>query len=315
VVQYAGIDVSKERLDIALWPEQASWQAVYDQRGVDELVQRLRAERIGLVVLEASGGLEVMLLGALGAAGMPVVRVNPRQVREFARATGRLAKTDRLDAEVLARFAGQVQPAVRPLADEAAGALQALVVRRRQLIEMLVAEQHRLLGARILPDAVRTEITEHVEWLRTRIRGVDDEIERSVQASALWKARDDLLRSVPGVGPVLAATLLAELPEIGTLGRKQVAALVGVAPLNRDSGTLRGRRTVSGGRGTVRRVLYMATVAAVRYNPALRTSYQRLLAAGKPRKVALVACMRKLIVILNALLRSGQRWDPGQAAV
>jgi transposase len=307
------VDVSKARLDVALWPGGEEWQSTHDQRGIDGLVGRLRAERVARVVVEATGGLEAALLAALGAAGVPVVRVNPRQVRDFARATGRLAKTDRLDAQVLARFAAQVQPALRPLPDEEGRVLAALVARRRQLVDMLVAEQQRLFGLRALLEAVRTQLAEHVAWLRAQVGGVDDEVQRAVRASPLWRERDDLLRSVPGVGPVLSATLLAQLPELGALGRKQVAALVGVAPLNRDSGTLRGRRMVWGGRGTVRKVLFMATASAVRFNPAIRAHYQRLVTAGKPKKLALVACMRKRLVVLNVIVRTGQRWSADYA--
>ena len=260
-------------------------------------------------MLEATGGMETALLAALGAAAVPVVRVNPRQVRDFARATGRLAKTNRIDAGVLARFAGQVQPEVRALPDVETQAFAALVTRRRQLLEMLVAEQHRLVGARPLPGRVREQLTEHIAWLRAQLDGLDAELAQAVRQSPLWRERDDLVRSVPGVGPVLSATLLAELPELGTVGRKQVAALVGVAPLNRDSGTLRGRRTTWGGRAGVRAVLYMASVAAVRCNPVVRALYTRLVAAGKLKKVALVACMRRLLLILNAIVRSGRPWS------
>ena len=307
--QCAGIDVSKEQLDIALWPSGEVWHARYDQQGMDHVIERLRSARAVLAVVEATGGLEVTLLAALGAAAVPVVRVNPRQVREFARATGRLAKTDRIDAEVLARFAAQVRPEQRPLPDAASTALSALVARRRQLVDMLVAEEHRLFGLRVLPDAVRAQIARHVAWLRAELGAVDGDIHDAVRERPFWRERDDLLRSVPGVGPVLSATLLAELPELGALGRKQVAALVGVAPLNRDSGTLRGRRTTWGGRASVRRVLYMATLSAVRYNPAIRALFQRLVAAGKPKKLARVACMRKLIVVLNQIVRSSTPWS------
>jgi transposase len=261
-----------------------------------------------LVVVEATGALEAALLAALGIAGVPVARVNPRQARDFARATGRLAKTDRLDAEVLARFGAQVQPEPRPLPAEAQQAFAALVTRRRQLLEMLGAEQQRLLGLRVLPEAVRTQLTVHVAWLRAQVDTLDEDLQATVQASPLWQERGGLLRSVPGVGPVLTATLLAELPELGRLGRRQLAALVGVAPLNRDSGTLRGHRTTWGGRASIRAVLYMAAVTATRCNPAVRSCYQRLVAAGKPKKVALVACMRKLLLTLNAVVRSGQPW-------
>jgi len=311
--QHAGVDVSKARLDVALWPGGEQWQVAHDEPAIDALVQRLRAARLALVVVEATGGLEAALLAALGAAGVPVVRVNPRQVRDFARATGRLAKTDRLDAEILARFAAQVQPELRPLPDAATRTLAALVARRRQLVDMLVAEQQRLLALHALPEALRAQLAAHVASLRAQVGGVDDELQRAVRDSPLWRERDDLLRSVPGVGPVLSVTLLTQLPELGALGRKQVAALVGVAPLNRDSGTLRGRRTVWGGRATIRKVLYMAAASAVRFNPASRAYYQRLVTAGKPKKLALVACMRKLLVTLNVIVRTRQRWSADYA--
>lgn len=312
--RFVGVDVSKATLDVAVWPEGRGWQVSHDRLGMEGLVEQLREMRPRLVVLEATGGLELELIAALGSAGLAVVRANPRQVRDFARAMGRLAKTDALDATVLAQFAAQVQPEVRPLPDAELGELAALVTRRRQLIEMLIAEEHRLLGPRPLPRAVREQLGAHISWLRAQVAGLDDEIRTVVRASLLWRERDDLLRSVPGVGRVLSATLLAELPELGRLGRRAVSALVGVAPLNRDSGTLRGRRTTWGGRAHVRAVLYMAALTATRHNPIVRALYARLLAAGKPRKVALVACMRKLLLILNAIARSGRPWDPQFAA-
>jgi transposase len=258
-----------------------------------------------LVVLEATGGIELPLVGALAAAGLPVVVVNPRQVREFARATGRLAKTDAIDAQVLARFAEAVQPALRPLPDAATQQLSSLVTRRRQVIEMLTAEKNRL---RTTAPAVRDHVKEHILWLERSLSDLDRELEQAIHSSDIWRAQDDLLQSAPGVGQVLSTTLLAELPELGTLNRKEIAALVGVAPLNRDSGTLRGRRTVWGGRSQVRAVLYMAALVATRFNPVIRAFYQRLQAAGKPKKVALTACMRKLLTILNAMMRHQIPW-------
>ena len=304
-----GIDVAKAWLDVAVYPGGAAWRVRQEAEALAGLAAQLVALGPACVVLEATGGLELPVAGALGAAGLPVAVVNPRQVRDFARATGRLAKTDALDAGVLARFAAVVRPAARPLPDAAAQELGALVARRRQLSEMLQAERHRQAQA-ALPAAVRAELREHVAWLTGRLAQLDRDLAELVQRSPLWRARDDLLRGVPGVGPVLATTLLAELPELGALSRRQVAALAGVAPLNRDSGTLRGRRVTWGGRGPLRRVLYMATVAAVRCNPALRPAYQRLVAAGKPKKVALVACMRKLLTILNAMLKHATAWAP-----
>jgi transposase len=301
-----GIDVAKAHLDVAVWPTAAAWRATNDAVGIAALVERLQELAPAAVVLEATGRFEAPLVGTLAAAGLPVAVVNPRQVRDFARATGRLAKTDALDAAVLARFAAAVRPTPRPLPDAAQAELSALVARRRQLVEMLTAERNRLGTA---PDRVRPALREHVNWLAGALAALDRDLAALVRASPLWRERDALLRSVPGVGPVLATTLLAQLPEIGRLDRHAVAALVGVAPLNRDSGTFRGRRAIWGGRAHVRAVLYMATVAAVRYNPVLAAFYRRLRAAGKPAKVALIAGMRKLLTILNALLRHRIPWQ------
>jgi transposase len=243
---------------------------------------------------------------ALAAAGVPVAVVNPRQVRDFAKATGTLAKTDRIDAEILARFAQAIRPPVRPLPDAQTQELQALTARRRQLVEMITAESNRLHSSR--SPAVQTGIRAHVDWLRDQVGDVDQDLDRAVKASPIWHVKDNLLQSVPGVGRVLARTLLTELPELGQLNRKQIAALVGVAPLNRDSGTLRGQRKVWGGRAQVRAVLYMNALVATRHNPVIRRYYQRLLAHGKPKKVALTACMRKLLVILNVIIRDGSPW-------
>lgn len=305
--RYVGIDVAQAHWDVAVLPTGEAWQVGTDEASLTALVARLQALGPRLVVLEATGGLELRLAAALGLGGLPVAVVNPRQVRDFARATGRLAKTDRLDAAVLAHFAAAVRPAVHPLPDAATRALEALVTRRRQLVEMLTAERNRRRSA---PLALQGELDAHIAWLRQRLQHLDRELGRTIKHSPLWREQDDLLRSVTGVGPVLATTLLSELPELGRLNRQQVAALVGVAPLNRDSGTRRGRRTVWGGRAQVRAALYMAALVASRHNPRLRAYYQRLLAAGKPKKVALVACMRKLLTILNALLRDRTRYQP-----
>ena len=302
---YVGIDVAKERLDVAQRPSLEGWRVANDERGIAELVARLVQLKPALVVLEATGGMELPLVGALAAAGLPVVVINPRQAREFARATGRLAKTDAIDAQVLAQLAEAVRPQLRPLPDAAAQELSALMTRRRQLIEMLTAEKNRLRAA---ARAVRPDIQEHIHWLERRLADLDGDLSQTIRSSDIWREKDDLLQSAPGVGPVVSTTLLADLPELGTLNRKEIAALVGVAPLNRDSGTLRGRRTVWGGRSKVRAALYMATLVATQRNPVNRTFYQRLLSAGKPKKVALTACMRKLLTILNAILRSRTPW-------
>jgi transposase len=307
---YVGIDVSKEMLDVVTEPAGESWRVRNTMEDVGELARRLAPQQPTLIVLEATGGFEATVAAVLATAGLPVAIVNPRQVRDFARSVGRLAKTDRLDAQVLARFAEAVRPTPRALPDAAARRLSALCGRRRQLIEMLTAEQNRLPRA---DPAVRPSVEAHIRWLRQQLTHLDDELGNAVRESPIWRRKDELLRSVRGVGPVLSTTLLAELPELGTLTRKQIAALVGVAPLNRDSGTFRGKRVTWGGRAPVRRVLYMAALVGTRCNPVLRAFYARLLAAGKPKKVALTACMRKLLVTLNAMLRDGTAWMPGRA--
>ncbi|MGH7360397.1 MAG: IS110 family transposase [Candidatus Methylomirabilales bacterium] len=307
---YVGIDVAKATLDVAVHPTAARWTVAHTEREVAALPTRLAALAPALVVLEATGGLERPLVGALAAAGLPVVVVNPRQIRDFAKATGILAKTDALDAAVLAHFAAAVRPTPRPLPDAATQTLAALVTRRRQLVEMLTAERNRLGSA---PRALRAEIQAHITWLKRRLGRLDEDLNQAIRTSPAWRVQDDLLQSVPGVGPVLSRTLLASLPELGTLHRRAIAALVGVAPLNRDSGTCRGRRRVWGGRAAVRAVLYMGALVAVRHNPVLRAFYQRLRAVGKLPKVALTACMRKLLTILNAMLRQQQPWNPTYA--
>jgi transposase len=304
---FIGIDVAQATLDVAVRPTGKQWRVTHDAAAIERLVSQLRALDPQLIVLEATGGLELPLLAALGSAGLPVAAVNPRQVRDFAKATGKLAKTDVLDAQVLAHFAEAVRPAVRPLPDTATQALAALVTRRRQLVEMLVAEENRRRSA---PVAIRADIQAHIVWLRKRLKDLDKELGQALRSSPLWREQEDVLRSVPGVGPTVTATLLAELPELGTLGRKPIAALVGVAPHNRDSGTLRGKRTVWGGRATVRAALYMAALVATRRNPVIRALYDRLLAAGKLKKVALTACVHKLLTILNALMKHRTRWVP-----
>ena len=303
---FVGIDVSKARLDVALAPAGEMFGANNDTRGIAELVARLGKVAPELIVLEASGGLETVLVGELAAAQLRVAVVNPRQVRDFARANGQLAKTDALDARVLALFAERMKPQLRMLPDEQTRQLQALVTRRRELVEMLTAERNRL-GS--VPRELHREIRAHIRWLEARLKERDRDLDRMLRNSPLWREQEDLLRSVPGVGPVLCATLLAGLPELGRLNRREIAALVGVAPLNHDSGTLRGRRTVWGGRANLRAALYMGTLVGVRYNPVLRLLYRRLLERGKAKKVALVACMRKLITILNAMLKYRTRWN------
>ena len=311
---FVGIDVAKAELVVATRPAGEHWAVANDEAGGRELAVRLRATAPTLVVLEATGGYELLAVAALAAAGLPVVVVNPRQVRDFAKATGQLAKTDRIDAGVLALFAERVRPEVRPLPNEEAQELDAVLTRRRQLLEMLTAERNRLgqvAGRGRRP--VKKSLKAHIAFLERELRVADTDLGAMVRASPAWREKDDLLRSVPGVGPVLSLTLLAELPELGRLSRREVAKLAGVAPLARDSGTLRGHRYVRGGRASVRAVLYMAALVATRRNPVIRAFYERLLAAGKPKKLALVACMRKLLTILNAMARSGVRWEAPNA--
>ncbi len=303
--RFVGIDVSKAQVDVAVRPTGQRWVVSYDETGVEELVSQMVDLGPALVLLEATGGLELPLVAALAAAALPVVVVNPRQVRDFARATGTLAKTDALDAGGLAHFADVVRPDVRPLKDAETQVLNSLTARRRQVMTMLVSEKNRL-GTAI--GAVSPRIEAHIAWLEQELSDLDKGLRQTLRRSPVWREKDDLLRTVPGVGEQLSLTLLANLPELGTLNRLQIAALVGVAPYNRDSGTLRGKRAVWGGRSRVRAVLYMRALAASRHNPAIRDFYQRLLAAGKPKKVALVACMRKLLVILNAMLKHGSPW-------
>lgn len=312
---HVGIDVSKHSLDICILPANDSGEGKIfavsnDQEGIDSLLDQIRQSPPELVVLEASGRYERPVAAALAAAEIVLAVVNPRQARDFAKATGRLAKTDRIDAEILARFAAAVGPRPSVLPDEEAQILQAILTRRRQLLQMLTAENNRLGMASNAASSVAKRIQAHIKWLQKELSRTDAELDDAVEASTLWKENETLLRSVPGVGPVLARTLLAELPELGTLSPKRLSALVGVAPFNRDSGTFRGKREVWGGRAPVRAALYMGALVATRHNPVIREFYGRLLAAGKPKKVALVACMRKLLSILNAVLRDRSPYQP-----
>ena len=303
--RFVGIDVSKAQLDVAVRPTGKRWTLSYDQTGIEGLIPQIVDLEPALVLLEATGGLELPLVAALAAAALPVVVVNPRQVRDFAKATGTLAKTDTLDAGGLAHFADAVRPEVRPLKDAETQILNSLTARRHQVMTMLVSEKNRL-GTAV--GALSPRIEAHIAWLEQQLSDLDKGLRQTLRRSPVSREKDDLLRTVPGVGPQLSLTLLAYLPELGTLDRKQIAALVGVAPYNRDSGTLRGKRAVWGGRSRVRAVLYMGALVASRHNPAIRDFYQRLLAAGKPKKVALVASMRKLLVILNGMLKHGSPW-------
>jgi len=305
---FVGIDVSKDRLDVHLRPGGESFAVARDGEALAALVERLRALAPALVVIEATGGYETVVASALGAAHLPLAVVNPRQIRAFARATGRLAKTDRLDAAAIAHFAEAVRPPARPIAEPEALALGELVARRRQVIEMIVAEGNRRRTA--TQRRVIRAIERHLAVLQTELSELDSDIDGAIRNSPAWQAEADLLKSVPGIGPATLRTLIAELPELGKLDRRKIAALVGVAPINRDSGTLRGRRTIAGGRAAVRTALFMPTIVASRTNPVIAAYYQKLRAAGKTAKQALIACMRKLIVILNAMLRDQKPWQP-----
>ena len=314
---YVGIDVAKAHLDVAVGPAGPEWSVPNQEEGIQELVGRLQALGPTLVVLEATGALELPLVAELAAAVVPTAVVNPRQVRDFARATGQLAKTDRLDARTLARFGEAVRPPPRALPEAQTQLLMAFLARRRQVVAMLTAEKNRFQTAR---PAVHPDIQRHIALLGESLSKLDSDLNETLRQSPLWREQEQLLRSVPGVGPVLCLTLLAQMPELGTLGRRQIAALAGVAPLNRDSGALRGKRTTWGGRARLRAALYMGTLVATQYNPVIRAFYQRLCAAGKPKKVALTACpdpigacMRKLLAILNAMLNHRTPWQPNHA--
>jgi len=309
---FVGVDVANARLDMALRPTGERGAVANDDAGIATLVARLQAVQPTLMVFEATSGDQRAVVAALAATGLPVVVVNPRHARDVANATGPLAKTDALEARALAHVAEAVRPSLRPLPDAQADALRALLARRRPLVAMRTAAQNRLGNA---SPRLQADIQAHITWLNTRLTALDDDRDTTLRASPVWREREELLRSVPGIGPVWARTLRLDRPELGTLSRQRLAALVGVAPLNRDHGTLRGRRTIWGGRAPGRATLYMSTLVAVRYNPVLKAFYDRLRAAGKVAKVALTACMRKLLTILNAMVKHHTPWQPQAGSV
>jgi len=304
---FIGLDVSKQHLDVAVRPHNRHFITSNDDHGIKQLVKRLAALKPQLIVLEASGGYEFLVTAALAEAQLPVALVNPQAVRKFAGAAGKLAKTDKIDAQVLAHFAEALRPQPRPLPDQAHQVLKAALQRRQQVVKMIGQEENRLEKTFI--PTVRRDIQAHLTWLRQRLTALNHDLDDQIRQSPLWRDRDRLYQSVPGIGPVVSRTVIAQLPEIGTLPGKKAAALVGVAPYNRDSGRFRGKRMIRGGRSYLRRMLYMAAVAATRWNPVIRTFYQRLVAAGKPKKLALTACMRKLVLILNAMVKHNQPWN------
>lgn len=303
---FIGIDVSKHTLDVALWPSERTWRVAQDDTAIRALVDELRTLHPVRIVLEATGGLEAPVTAALAQAGLPVAVVNPRQARDFAKATGHLAKTDAIDATLLARFGQALAPPVRALKDEETRELTALLTRRRQIVEMLTMEKNRL---HTVSKAVRRDITAHIAWLTKRLKDVDGELQGMIASCEALRVKDTILRSAPGAGRVLATTMLSSLPELGRLNRREISALVGVAPFNCDSGTMKGVRRIWGGRAAVRTVLYMATLSAIRCNPDIRAFHARLVAAGKKPKVAITACMRKFLTILNAMVRSNTPWQ------
>ena len=303
---YVGIDVSKDSLDVAVAPSGEKRQYSNNEAGMSKLLGKLLKLGPALIVMEPTGGFEALLAGALAAEGLPVAVVNARQIRDYARAIGKLAKTDKLDAMVIAEFARRVQPEPRPLRDDESQEIKEVVSRRRQLTEMLRAEKNRLAIARKI---MKPNILAHIEWLTQEIEGLDRHLKQLIEKSPIWREKDNLLKSIPGIGDVMAATLLAELPELGSLNRRQIASLVGVAPFNQDSGSIRGKRRIWGGRASVRAALYMAALVGTRYNPVIRSFYLRLLAKGKAKKIAIVACMRKLLTILNSIIHYRRAWN------
>ena len=304
---YVGIDVSKDKVDVALFPDGVTWTVAQDEAGLEELVRKLKKIKPELVVLEATGGYETRVATMMAVVGLPVSEVNPRQVRDFARAKGILAKTDRLDACVISQFAEAMKPEVRYLADEESREMAAMMSRRRQLVEMMTAEKNRLHTCH--PNLL-AKVKEHLEWLQQCLAELDQEIQAKIQNAEIWREKDDLLQTVPGIGKVTSSTLLIELPELGQVNRKKIGALVGVVPFNRDSGKYKGTRGIWGGRSSVRSALYMATLSAIRFNPVIKSFYEKLLARGKIKSVALTACMHKLLTILNAMIAQSRPWDP-----
>ena len=304
---FVGIDVSKDRLAVYVRPTGERLAVASDEAGITQLLGRLQALQPRVIVLEATGGYEARVAAALAHAGLPVAVVNPRQIRDFARATGQLAKSDGLDAAVLAHFGEAVSPPVRPLPNAQAQALAELVTRRRQLVEMLTAELNRQQQAR--QRLVQTRLQRHVTWLRAAIAELEEDITRLIRSSPVWREKENVLTSAPGIGDVTAHALIAELPELGRLSRRRIASLAGLAPFIRESGRWKGRRMIRGGRAHVRRALYMATVVAIRYNPPIGDFYRRLIGAGRPKKLALIAAMRKLLTVLNAMLRDSRKWQ------
>lgn len=304
---FVGIDVSKGTLDVETVPSTEHISVANDEAGCRELVRAFKCLDPKLIVLEATGGLENLVAGILTAEGFPVVVINPRQARDFAKATGTLAKTDRIDARVLAQFGAAIRPEPRPFKDAEAQELTALITRRRQIIDMITAEKNRLGSSH---ESVKRDIQETISWLQSRLKDIDNDLSKTVSKNALWDKKAKVLKTCKGIGQVSSRTLLCSLPELGTLNRREISALVGVCPFNRDSGKMRGKRAIFGGRAEVRAMLYMATLSAMRFNPAIKTFYDRLRKAGKLPKVAMVACMRKLLTVLNSMLKSMTVWDP-----
>lgn len=304
---FIGIDVSKATLDVAVFPSDEETSVPNNEAGCRDLIVKLKSIKPKLIVLEATGGLQNLVAGMLIAAELPVAIINPRQLRDFAKATGKLAKTDRIDAKIIARFGEAIKPEPRPIKDDNNQALTALMTRRRQIIDMITAEKNRLGSSHV---SVKKGIKETISWLEKRLAEIDKELSKTINKNEVWKGKIEILTTCKGIGPVVSTTLVCSLPELGTLNRHKISALVGVCPFNRDSGTMRGKRTIFGGRATVRAMLYMATLSAIRSNTAIKNFYDRLTKAGKLHKVAMVACMRKLLTVLNTMLKNMVPWDP-----